>query len=70
MILILAPPDDVHTMCVAQDLEKMGEPFRVVDSSQLTGDGRLQFRAGQSSGSTWTAIDGRPVALASTINRL
>jgi hypothetical protein len=63
MILIVAPRNDVHALCVAQDIEKMGEPFRFVDSSRLTGKGRIQFRAGQESGSTWTCIDGQPVAL-------
>lgn len=63
MILIVAPPDDVHAVCVAQDLEKMGKPFRLIDSAQLSSDGRLQFRAGQHSGSTWTGIDGEPIAM-------
>jgi hypothetical protein len=48
---------------VAQDLEKMGRPFRFVDSSRLAGEGRLQFSAGRHSGSTWTCIDGEPIAL-------
>ena len=63
MILIIAPRHDVHALCVAQDLEKMGQPFRFVDSSRLASEGRLQFRAGQHSGSTWTCIDGQPIAL-------
>jgi hypothetical protein len=63
MILIVAPRHDVHALCVAQDLEKMGKSFRFVDSSRLTGEGRLQFRAGHDSGSTWTCIDGQPIAL-------
>jgi hypothetical protein len=63
MILIVAPRDDVHALCVAQDLEKMGQPFRLVDSSRLATEGRIQFRAGQHSGSTWTCIDGQPIAL-------
>ena len=63
MILIVAPRDDVHALCVAQDLEKMGQPFRLVDSSRLATEGRIQFRAGQHSGSTWTGIDGQPIAL-------
>ena len=48
---------------MAQDLEKMGRPFRFVDSSRLASEGRLQFRAGQHSGSTWTCVDGQPIAL-------
>ncbi len=63
MILIIAPRNDVHALCVAQDLEKMGKPFRFVDSSRLASEGRIQFRAGQHSGSTWTCIDGQPIAL-------
>jgi hypothetical protein len=63
MILIVSPRTDVHALCVAQDLEKMGKPFRFVDSSRLTSEGRLQFRAGRHSGSTWTCTDGQPVAL-------
>lgn len=63
MILIVAPRDDAHALCVAQDLEKMGRPFQFVDSSELTQEGRLQFRAGQQSGSTWVCVDGHPVAL-------
>lgn len=63
MILIVAPQDDAHALCVAQDLERMGRPFRFVDSSQLTGAGRLRFRAGQASESTWTSVDGEPVRL-------
>jgi hypothetical protein len=63
MILIVAPRDDAHALCVAQDLEKLGKPYRFVDSSRLTNEGRLQFRAGRHSGSTWTCIDGQPVDL-------
>ncbi|MEP7308583.1 MAG: hypothetical protein ABJA98_24010 [Acidobacteriota bacterium] len=63
MILIVAPRNDVHAQCVAQDLEKMGQPFRFVDSSRLANEGRLQFRAGQRRGSTWTCVDGEPIAL-------
>jgi hypothetical protein len=63
MILIVAPGNDVHALCVAQDLEKMGKPFRLVDSSRLATEARIQFRAGQQSGSTWTCIDGQPIAL-------
>jgi hypothetical protein len=63
MILIVAPPDDAHALCVAQDLETMGKAFRLVDSSRLARDGRLQFRAGQHSSSTWTCVDGQPIAL-------
>jgi hypothetical protein len=63
MILIVAPPDDVHAVCVAQDLQKMGKPFRLVDSSRLTEDARLNFQAGGCSGSTWTCVEGQPVAL-------
>ena len=63
MILIVAPRNDVHALCVAQDLEKIGHPFRFVDSSRLANEGRLQFRAGHQSGSTWTCIDGEPIAL-------
>lgn len=63
MILIVSPRNDVHARCVAQDLEKMGRPFRFVDSSQLTSEGRLQFRAGRHSGSTWTCTDGRSIVL-------
>ena len=63
MILIVAPRHDVHALCVAQDLEKMARPFRFVDSSRLAGEGRLQFRAGQRSGSSWTCLDGKPIAL-------
>jgi len=63
MILIVAPRNDVHAQCVAQDLDKMGQPFRFVDSSRLADEGRLQFRAGQRRGSTWTCVDGKPVAL-------
>ena len=58
MILIVSPRNDVHALCVAQDLEKMGKAFRFVDSSRLTSEGRLQFRAGQHSGSTWTCTTG------------
>ena len=63
MILIVAPRYDAHARCVAQDLEKMGKAFRFVDSSRLASDGRLEFRAGQHSGSTWTCVDGQPIAL-------
>ncbi len=63
MILIVAPRDDAHARCVAQDLEKRGKAFRFVDSSRLARDGRLEFRAGQHSGSTWTCVDGQPIAL-------
>ncbi len=63
MILIVAPRNDAHALCVAQDLEKLGQPFRFVDSSRLTDEGRLQFRAGRHSGSTWTCIDGQPIDL-------
>jgi hypothetical protein len=63
MILIIAPRQDVHAVCVAQDLEKMGKPFRFVDSSRLANDERLQFRAGRQSGSTWTCVDGQPIVL-------
>jgi hypothetical protein len=63
MILIVAPREDVHAVCVAQDLEKMGKPFRFVDSMRLTSEGRLEFRAGRGQGSTWTCIDGQPIEL-------
>jgi hypothetical protein len=63
MILIVAPQDDAHALCVAQDLERMGRAFRFVDSSQLTGPGRIEFRAGRDSGSSWTSVDGEPVVL-------
>ena len=63
MILIVSPEDDVHARCVAQDLAKMGQPFRLVDSSRLNADGRLQFRAGNQAGSTWTCGDGQPIDL-------
>ena len=63
MILIVAPREDVHAVCVAQDLEKMGKPFRFVDSARLTDEGRLEFRAGRRHGSTWTCVDGEPIEL-------
>jgi glutathione synthase/RimK-type ligase-like ATP-grasp enzyme len=63
MILIIAPPQDPHALCVAQDLARMGEPFRLVDSSRLSQGARLEFSAGQRSGSTWTCVDGEPVPL-------
>jgi hypothetical protein len=63
VILIVAPRTDAHARCVAQDLEKMGRPFRIVDSSRLSEDGRIEFRAGQHRGSVWTCVDGRPVPL-------
>jgi hypothetical protein len=63
MILIVAPRQDVHAACVAQDLEKMGRQFSFVDSSRLTTDGRIQFRAGRDGGSTWTSTDGQHVEL-------
>jgi hypothetical protein len=63
MILIVAPRNDVHALCVAQDLEKMGQPFRLVDSSRLAQEERIEFRAGQQSGSTWTDMDGQPIEL-------
>ncbi|MCY1072894.1 hypothetical protein [Archangium lansingense] len=65
MILIVAPDNDPHARCVAQDLERMGKPWRMVDSSRLSIEGRLEFRAGQKSGSVWTCKDGRPVPLES-----
>lgn len=63
MILIVAPRIDSHALCVAQDLERKGKPFRFVDSLQLSEAGRLEFRAGQQCGSTWTCVDGQPVDL-------
>jgi MvdD-like protein with pre-ATP grasp domain len=63
MILIVAPRQDVHALCVAQDLEKMGQPFRFVDSARLASEGRLEFRAGRRHGSTWTCVDGEPIEL-------
>jgi len=63
MILIIAPRNDVHALCVAQDLERMGQPFRFVDSSRLANEGRIEFRAGQRCGSAWTCIDGQPIEL-------
>jgi hypothetical protein len=63
MILIVAPRQDVHALCVAQDLEKIGQPCRFVDAARLTDDGRLQFHAGRRSGAIWTCVDGRPIAL-------
>jgi hypothetical protein len=63
MILIVAPHNDAHARCVAQDLEKMGRPFRFVDSSRLAREGRIQFSAGQNRGSAWTCVDGQPIAL-------
>jgi hypothetical protein len=65
MILIVAPREDVHAVCVAQDLEKLGKPFRFADSTRLTNEGRLEFRAGRRHGSTWTCIDGQPIELES-----
>jgi hypothetical protein len=62
MILIVAPRGDLHARCVAQDLERMGRPFRVVDSSSLTTSGRLTFTVG---GGTWTCTEGEPVPLES-----
>ena len=63
MILIVAPHNDAHALCVAQDLEGLGKAFRVVDSSQLSQGGRLEFRAGRQGHSMWTCVDGKPVDL-------
>lgn len=63
MILIVAPRDDVHARCVAQDLEKMSRPFSFVDSSRLSIEERVQFRAGRQKSSTWTCLDGQPIDL-------
>lgn len=63
MILIVAPPDDLHALCVAQDLKAMGKRFQIADPSQLSNTGGLEFRAGQQSRSTWTGVDGNPIAL-------
>jgi hypothetical protein len=63
MILIIAPHNDAHALCVAQDLDAMGKPFRIVDARRLTQEGRLEFRAGRRSDSTWTCVDGKPVPL-------
>jgi hypothetical protein len=63
MILIISPHNDGHALCVAQDLAAMGKPFRIVDTSRLSQEGRLEFRAGQRSDSTWTCVDGKPISL-------
>ncbi len=63
MILILAPRDDAHALCVAQDLEKMKAPFAWADSSRLSDAGRLEFRAGKRNSSAWTCVEGQPIEL-------
>ncbi|MDE2371785.1 MAG: hypothetical protein KGN16_22650 [Burkholderiales bacterium] len=64
MILIVSSANDVHALCVAQELARRGARYEVVDSTRLSMEGRVSHAIGAGRSSIeWTNVRGESVDL-------